>query len=125
MHRNGENSVQKRLRFRNQTSLAIAGNDMTVVADIDKTLETLQKGIASINLELAVVDNQRVKIVARLKTAHLPKETPSRLGSHPESLGQREERTRLVALIVHFTYLNSVNHHAEYAERVPATHVTA
>ena len=107
-----------------KTAVAVAGGNLAVVADIDKSLQSLLQRIVGIYQQFAVVDHQGIEIVAWLEAAHFPEEASARLGGHPEDLRQGEEPTAIVAFIVHLAHLSGIHHHAEDAEVVTSAHVT-
>ena len=90
---------------------------LAVVADIDEALQTMEQGVL-VGVEHAVVDDQRVELVAGLEAADLAEEGTSRLGSNPEDLGEGEEGLAMVLLILHLADLDGIDQHAEHVEVV-------
>ena len=88
---------------------------LTVVAQIDETLQTVLQGVFS-GIEHGVVDDQRVEVVAGLEAAHLAEEAACRLGGNPEGFGQGEEGLAMVLLVVHLADLDGIDQHAEHVE---------
>lgn len=62
-----------------------AMNDLAVVAKINIALQTLQERIV-IEIEVAIVDDKGIELVAWFEAAYTTKEAASRLGSEPKRL---------------------------------------
>ena len=60
---------------------------LTVVAQIDETLQTVLQGVFS-GIEHGVVDDQCVEVVAGLEAAHLAEEAACRLGGNQKVSGR-------------------------------------
>ena len=114
----------KYLRFGNKTSLTVACNDVSIIADIDKSLQSLCEGVVVV-IEFRVIDNERIKLVSLFETTHFAEERAGRLGGNPESLRQCEEWNRFIVTIDHFADLNGIKHHTEDAEVMSSADVTA
>ena len=61
-------------RFGDQLSLAVAGHDLAVVADVDETLQAFEERVGGIDHKVGVVDDQRIEVVAGFEAAHLSEE---------------------------------------------------
>ena len=98
--------------------------DLTVVAHVDKALQTMGQRVL-IGIEHTIIDNQRIELVAWLEAAHLAKERTCRLSGYPEDFRKGEERLRVILLVVHLTYLDGVGEHTEHIQVVTATDIAA
>ena len=103
---------------------AEAMGDVAIIAKVDKALQTMEKRVIVV-VQVMIVDNDCIELVAGLETAYESEETAGRLGGEPEDLGEREERAIVVLLIVHLADLNGVDHHAEDAEIMSTADITA
>ena len=103
---------------------AEADGDVAVIAHVDETFEALGQRVVA-NVEVAVVDNEGIELVTRLKAAHTAEEATSRLGGDPEGLGERQEVVARVLLVVKFAYLNGIYHHAHDAHVMASADVAA
>ena len=111
-------------RLRDPFSTAEAVLDLAIVAEIDKSFQSLLQGVV-VKVEHAVVDDQCIELIAWFEAAHLSKETACRLGGNPENFGQGKERLVVIILVVHLADLNGIYQHAEHVEVVPSTDVAA
>ena len=64
--------------------------NLAVVAEIDGPLQAFQQGVVVV-IQVAVVEDEGVELIAGLEAAHLAEETSSRLRGHPERFGQGKE----------------------------------
>ena len=112
--------------FGNFLAAAEANGDVAVVANVDEAFEALgQRVVAVVEVEVAVVDDEGIELVAWLKAAHAPEEAACRLGGNPKCLREREESLVLVLLVVKFAYLNGIDHHAHDAHVMASADVAA
>ena len=65
--------------------------DVAVIADIDEAFEAVEEGVVVV-VEVAVVDDECIEIIAGFEAAYVSEETSGRLGGQPEGFGKREER---------------------------------
>ena len=100
-----------------------AMHNLAIIAQIDIALQAMQQGIMVV-VQVVVVDDQSIELIAWLKTAHTTKEVTCRLRSNPECLRQREERFVVVLQIEQLTHLCGVHHHTEDAQVVATADVT-
>ena len=112
------------LRLGDFLAAAEAMGDVAIIAKVDKALQTMEKRVIVV-VQIMIVDNHCIELVAGLETAHTTEETAGRLGGEPEDLGEREERAVVVLLIMHLADLNGVDHHAEDAEIMSTADITA
>ena len=76
-------------------------------------------------IEVAVVNDEGVELIARLEATHPAKETACRLRGHPEHVSHGEERPLMVLLVVHLAHLYRRDHHMEDADVVASADITA
>ena len=76
-------------------------------------------------VEVAVVDDECIEIIAGFEAAYVSEERASGLSGQPEGFGQREEMLALIALVVHLAHLDGIDDHAEDAEVVTSADVAA
>ena len=112
------------LRLGDFLTAAEAMGDVAIIAKVNKALQAMEQGVIVV-VQVMIVDNDCIELVAGLETAYAAEETAGRLGGEPEDLGEREERAVVVLLIVHLADLNGVDHHAEDAEIVTTTDIAA
>ena len=112
------------LRLGDFLAAAEAMGDVAIIAKVDKALQAMEKRVIVV-VQVMIVDDHSIELVAGLETAYASEETAGRLGGEPEDLGEREERAVVVLLIVHLADLNGIDHHAKDAEIVTTTNIAA
>ena len=108
----------------NLAAAAETVGDVSVIAQIDVTLQALEQRVAVV-VQVAVVNDEGVELVAGLEAAYAAEEAAGRLGGYPEGFGQGEEAAVVALLVAEFADLDGVDHRAEDAEVVAAADVAA
>ena len=62
--------------------------NLAVVTQIDVALQTVEKRIMIV-VQVGIVDDKGIKLIARLKAPYPTEESACRLGGYPEGLGER------------------------------------
>ena len=96
--------------------------NLAIVAQLDIALQTLLQRVVGV-VEIVVVNDQRIKLIAGFETTHLSKETTCRLRGQPENLRQRQEGFVVVLLVMHLADLDGEHHHAEDVQVVTTTDI--
>ena len=110
--------------FGNFLAAAEADGDVAVVANVDEAFEALGQRVVAV-VEVTVVNDEGIELVARLKAAHAAEEAACRFGGDPKDLGEREEVLALVLLVVKFAHLDGIDHHAHDAHVMASADVAA